>query len=103
MMKNLPKEYREVFSKISNMNGFIGIIDESTLDENNTLWGKIGLVFENIKVVDKKEYFLLTQEFYSHSKDEYEDRCYLYPTTEKALVDNSKFIAKDALLTELEV
>ena len=103
MMKNLPKDYKDVFNKILNMRGFLGVIDESNVGKNDAVYGTLGLVFENDDVVDKQEYFDLSQEFYKCGESRgLSDPCLIYPITKDVLCEEDSFVDKETLTKDLE-
>lgn len=104
MMKNLPNNYREVLKEISNMEGFLGIVDETNLVEDNILYGSLGLVFEDIRTLDTRKYLDLTQKLYLCTGDDLaEDPCYIYPAIMGIVENPDAFVSKSDLLKELEV
>lgn len=102
MMKNLPNRYKEVLRKISNMEGFVGLVDDTTLGGDGILYGTICVVFENHDIVDKDKYFELVDELYlCGSEDEFDEPCRVYPLTVTVARSKDTFISKENLLKEI--
>lgn len=104
MMKNLPNNYKETLKEIINMNGFLGIVDETDLGEDNILYGSLGLVFEDTRTLDTRKYLDLTQKLYLCAGDDLaEDPCYIYPAIMGIVENKDAFVPKCDLLQELGV
>lgn len=102
MMKNLPKDYNKVIRELISIDGFIGLIDESVLNEDGALCGDIYLIFKNDDEIDVDKYFYLNHEFYRCNENHgFYESCSLNTLPERALWGDCEIIYKDELLVEL--
>lgn len=102
MMKNLPNRYKEVLRKISNMRGFVGLVDETTLGDDGVLYGTLRIVYEDHDIVDKGMYIELEEELSKcGGDDDFYDPCNVYPTTIIGVHPEDNFVTKEDLIKEI--
>lgn len=79
MLKNLPKEYKDLFLRLSEKEGFVGFEDDITVTDSGLVYGNPRVIFDSFEHMTSKSLDEIILDLLDlNSKNGNEDSCYLH-------------------------